>query len=439
MLQLLPITDPIAPARRGACPSLRQPMATGDGLLARLRLPERRVSPAQLVRIAELAARHGNGQLEITARGNLQVRGLSEHSAPRFAEAIEAFLPIETGLVVETPPLAGLDPTEHADPRPLATAIRVAAAPLAPRLGPKVTVVVDGGGAITLARLGADLRLTALDADRWLLALGKTPLGTLATTAALPATSLILQRLAELGPAARARDLDPAAIQAELATRLSSPAPLPAPPPLAGLIPVRDGAALPVALPFGSIAAPVLAALAQHATSAGITELRLAPGHALLALGAPTALAAFGRAAAALGLLTNPADPRLGAHACIGNEGCASGFATSRALASQLLDALPTLFDGTATLHVSGCPKGCAHPRPADITLVAQPGGWAVVLSGRASDAPLLLIPHADASAAFARLAGLLHAHRAPGQTSAAVLAALGPVRIAAALGPHLP
>jgi len=414
-------------------------MATGDGLLARLRLPERRVSPAQLVRIAELAARHGNGQLEITARGNLQVRGLSEQSAPPFAEAIEAFLPIETGLVVETPPLAGLDPTEHADPRPLATAIRLQAAPLARRLGPKVTVVVDAGGAITLARLGADLRLTALDAERWLITLGKTALGTLPTPAALGAACLIVHRLAALGPAARARDLDPAAICAELATLQSAPRAIPAAPPPVSLIPLRDGAALPVALPFGSIAAPVLAALAQEARAAGITELRLSPGHALLALGTPAALAALRQAAAALGLLTHPADPRLGAHACIGNEGCASGFAASRALASQLLDAFPTLFDGTAALHVSGCPKGCAHPRPADITLVAQPGGWGLVLSGRASDAPLLFIPHADASAAFARLADLLHAHRAPGQTSAAVLAALGPVRIAAALGPHLP
>ncbi|MNY45421.1 Nicotinate dehydrogenase subunit A [compost metagenome] len=46
--------------------------------------------------------------------------------------------------MVETPPLAGSDPYEVLDPRPLARAIRDGSAALAPRLGPKVTVIVDG-------------------------------------------------------------------------------------------------------------------------------------------------------------------------------------------------------------------------------------------------------------------------------------------------------
>ena len=76
--------------RRGACPSLDAPMRTGDGLLARLRVVGGRLTPVQLTKVAAIAGQFGNGQIEITARGNLQVRGLSDATAVDFARAIEA-------------------------------------------------------------------------------------------------------------------------------------------------------------------------------------------------------------------------------------------------------------------------------------------------------------------------------------------------------------
>src|SRR4051812_37034461 len=119
----------LAPAqRRGACPTLREPMHTGDGLLARLRPTGGVVSPSQLSAIAALAQQFGNGQIEVTARGNLQVRGLRAEGVAAFAEAVEALVPIETGMAIETTPLAGIDLHELADPRPLADAIRRAMA-----------------------------------------------------------------------------------------------------------------------------------------------------------------------------------------------------------------------------------------------------------------------------------------------------------------------
>ena len=55
-------------ARKGWCPSLSAPMATGDGLLARLSPRLGLLSPAQLAGIAGAARRHGSGQIEITIR-----------------------------------------------------------------------------------------------------------------------------------------------------------------------------------------------------------------------------------------------------------------------------------------------------------------------------------------------------------------------------------
>jgi precorrin-3B synthase len=97
--------------RRGACPALSAPMMTGDGLLARISLVDA-ISPGDLAEICRFALKHGNGMVDISARGNLQVRGLTETSALMLDTEVRAMnLPLRDGLAVEVPPLAGLDPS----------------------------------------------------------------------------------------------------------------------------------------------------------------------------------------------------------------------------------------------------------------------------------------------------------------------------------------
>src|SRR5437868_9892979 len=76
-----------APYRRGACPGLSTPMATGDGLLVRIRSKEG-ISLDVLTALCDAARQHGNGIIEISARGSIQVRGLTPRSAKPFARAI---------------------------------------------------------------------------------------------------------------------------------------------------------------------------------------------------------------------------------------------------------------------------------------------------------------------------------------------------------------
>lgn len=345
-------------------------MQTGDGLLARLRVGEGRLTPAQLHTIAEQAAHHGNGQVEITARGNLQVRGLTLTSTPAFAAAVRAIVDIEQGLVVETPPLAGDDATEISDPRALAVSIRDLAAALGEQLGPKVTVVVDGMGQITRAGLKADIRLTAIAPQHWSLAIAEQPQSELHESAAAAAVVTVLHKLVELGPAARATDLvTPRASAAPSSSQTI------------GQFTLASGSATGIALPFGASDSPSLMALARLATDHGIAELRLAPHHTLLAINAP---AGFVHDAATLGFITDASDPRTRISACIGSAGCASGHIPAREIAQQLASALPAGRD----LHVSGCAKGCAHPRRAALTLVGQAGGYGLVINGSAGDTP---------------------------------------------------
>ena len=90
--------------RRGACPALFTPMQTGDGLLARI-LPAEDIAPAAFAALCAAARRHGNGTIEVSGRGSLQVRGLTAASAPRFADEVATLGIAALGVPILSDPL----------------------------------------------------------------------------------------------------------------------------------------------------------------------------------------------------------------------------------------------------------------------------------------------------------------------------------------------
>src|SRR5262249_35065756 len=108
------------------------------------------------------ARRHGNGTIEVTARGSPQVRGLTPASAPLFASAVATLdIAAGEGVPVIVDPLAE-DPGVLIDTAALAARLRRAIAAAALPLAPKVCVVLDGGGRLHLDALPADVRLKAV-------------------------------------------------------------------------------------------------------------------------------------------------------------------------------------------------------------------------------------------------------------------------------------
>lgn len=154
--------------RRGWCPSTLRPMATGDGWLVRLHPPGNALSPRQLGRVAELAQENGNGLVEISARGNLQLRGVTAETHPLLVQAL-----LGEGLVDETEsdgpqrvtltsPLAGHDPSDLIDAAALAAAIEMRCRAI-PGLPAKLGIAVDGGGRLPLEGFAADMRVVAVE------------------------------------------------------------------------------------------------------------------------------------------------------------------------------------------------------------------------------------------------------------------------------------
>ena len=395
--------------RRGACPGLSAPMATGDGLLARLTPSGVMISLAEFGGLCAAARRHGNGIIEVTSRGSIQFRGLSDASAGPFAADVAILgIPANEGIAVMPDPLAGLCEDEHLDAGRIADDVRraLSASSLASRLSAKVSVIVDGGGALHLDDVAVDVRLRAIDGVRFHVAVGgtassATAIGAVSPDRATECVTRLLGLLASVAPGSRMRDAiegaGPERCRAELSgivERTAAPGPRPAAEPV-GMHRLRSGQlVVGVAPPFGHSGAETLHRLFGEAASGGAAGLRTAPGRALLVIGlSPDAASVFASRAEALGFIVDPADPRRRVVACAGAPICASGEIPARALAPIVAQAVRAS-GAPGPIHVSGCAKGCAHPSPAPVTIVGRNRACDIHLNGSlVASAPVDALP----------------------------------------------
>jgi precorrin-3B synthase len=352
---------------RGWCPSLYEPMASGDGLLVRIRPPGSVLTADGSRRLGEAARLHGNGVIELTSRAAIQVRGLSELGLTPFAAAMvaaglaDADPDVEHRRTVIVAPLAGNDA------RMVASQVeaRLIRDPSLAGLPAKFAITVDDGSMLPLGDIGQHIQMACGGATCYVTLKGTGDSVTVATDEVPDAVG----RFAQMHPAIDAH-------------RPSAPRELKA----IGWLPYGAGehGAFGVGLPFGATTAAALISLASLAEEHGDRTLRVTPWRALVFPDIPSAAVTQLRdACGALGLIVDPADPRLAVIACPGQPACASATVPARTDAMQLVAlGLPR------TVHVSGCAKGCAHPGPARITLVGANGRYGIVRNGRPSDVP---------------------------------------------------
>ena len=432
-------------ARRGACPTLSRPMPTGDGLLARLRPRSGILDIDQFESLARAAARYGNGLLEITARGSLQIRGLRQETVDPLATAIDA-----AGIVVLPSPAIELSPLHGAGFGDLANAaamelqLRQQLADLvrSPGLAPKLALIIDGGGRFGLADVTADIRLLAVSSRAWQVAIagdGRSAHTIAIGTAeeAILAVGELLRLLLSSGgqrrcreiPYARLRQVFPAMGSTSLAGTPGGKA--------AGLgMHQSAGGTVVVGLRprFGQMSANDLIAFLASVRALGVKEIRPAPDRCFFLTGllpdrAPIVL----QHAHQHGLSSDSQDMSAQISTCAGAGACASSFYATKTMAEAVIDICPDLLDGSLAVHLSGCAKGCAHPRPA-LTLAGTAGGYNLVLNGLASDAPHAQIAGSDIKSAIERLARLIKNERQAGESARACLGRLGKENITQAL-----
>lgn len=399
---------------RGACPRLAEPMQTGDGLLARI-VAAGPVPLDVFSRLCAAARQHGNGVIEISARGSLQVRGLTQVSAPLFGSYVTSLdIDLDEGVPVIADPLPD-DSAALVDANTLAADLRQAVAEKRIALAPKVSVVVDGGGGLHLDALNADIRLRAvatLSGPMLHVALAgdaasATTLGLASPGHAVTIATQLLAAIGARGPEARARDLlrntGIGALRAALDIEPARPLPARPRAESIALHLLTDGTcALGLGLAFNHAQADVLIELADIGQAHGARWVQPAPDHALLLgpLSKADAVPAS-RAAERLGFIIEASDLRRRIVACPGAPSCASGLIAARVLAAELAPHLPP---SLSLMHISGCAKGCAHPSPALLTVVGTECGAGIVRNGTARMTPEAYLDSAGILAEIERL-----------------------------------
>jgi precorrin-3B synthase len=396
-------------------------MPTGDGLLARVHPPLGMLSLDQARAVARGARLFGNGHLDLTARANLQIRGVTEPTrAPLAGLLTEAGLGDRRGdggpqRLTLTQPLAGHDPAELIDVPSLARAVEAAALDI-PGLPAKTLVVVEGRPDAALP--DADCVVTARDAARVEIVIAAGDgMHTVTDCTAAEAPAFVTGLLAAFARTGRRRMRDmsedervslrgsiaPQASERDLRSGAVARAPFPrgggreghgAPfAPRAGLRSQFDLQILALDAPFGRCTADALDRVVSAAEAIGADTIRLSPTRGFVLLAEPDAPAAGVLAKLASDFIVAPDDPRRSVDACTGAPGCASGSTPTLLDAERLAQAFQPLGGRGLAAHVSGCAKGCARPGPADLTLVGAQGRYGIVIGGAPGDEPAIHLP----------------------------------------------
>ena len=354
-------------AVRGWCPSAYRPMASGDGLLVRVKPRFGRIAADALSALADLSDRFGNGVIDLTSRGSLQVRGVSEAGYPALLDALIAAGLVDADAeregrrnVVVTPFWAPGDLSER-----LAAAV-IGALDRLPELPGKMGIAVDTGSARRLTDVSADFRFEMNGTSSLILRADGAAKGVCVTE------ETAVDRLIEMAE----WFVESGGLQAGRMARHIARIPMPdhwnvpaAQSSATEVVPgtVETGQLLGV--PFGQMETAQLRSLLSRAA---VSDVRVLPWRMLLLEDAvPVEVEGF---------LSGP-DPLLYVAACPGALACGQGEVATRNVARALVGQV-------RSLHVSGCAKGCARQAASDVTLVGRNGRFDLVRNGRVGETP---------------------------------------------------
>lgn len=369
------------------CPGALQVHQAADGPLARVRLPGGAITSPQLQALATAAQEIGNGEIELTSRGNVQLRAVAdpEEFARRIADV--GLLPSTTHERVRNilaSPLSGRI-GGHADVRGLVTDLDrgLCADPALTALPGRALFTLDDGTG-DISGLRGDFGVHALDDGRFALILAGEDTGArLAEAETVDVLLAAARTFAEIrGEAWRLNEV-PGGTEhvleclrlARLGLEYGDPVVLPAAVergPIGWLDQPDGGVTLAAGLAFGTLPARLAEFLAAVEKPIVVTPWR----SLLLPDLEEWAAEQVVRVLAPMGLIFDENSPYLQVSACAGQPGCAKSHTDVRADAREAIenDDLPA----EGRQHWSGCDRKCGRPRGEITDVVAGPDGYRV-------------------------------------------------------------
>ncbi|MFI5508420.1 precorrin-3B synthase [Mycobacterium sp. NPDC051804] len=356
-----------------ACPGALQVHPAADGALARVRLPGGMITAPQLESLALAATQWASPAMELTSRGNVQIRAISDTEAVTEALSASGLLPSETHERVRNivaSPLSGRVGT-HADIRAIVAELdhAIQGQPELAQLPGRFLFGIDDGRG-DISGLAADAGVQIIGDSAALLLAGRDTGVRLSPGDAVHTLLTVASRFVEKrGTCWRISELDNTE---HLLTGFATTAepgetwpPVGRPP--VGWIEQNDGrVALGAAVPLGVLNARVAEYLAAINAPMVITPWRSVFVFDLTEDVADAAL----RVLAPMGLVFDENSPWLSISACTGSPGCERSAADVRADAAAAVTE-PT----TGHRHFVGCDRACGSPPTGDV-LVATGDGY---------------------------------------------------------------
>ena len=356
-----------------ACPGALQVHTAADGALARVRLPGGMIEPDQLEALAHAANRYGAPAMELTSRGNIQIRGITDTDALAEAIAAAGLLPSPTHERVRNivaSPLSGRV-GGLADVRDWVRRLdaAIAAEPALAELPGRFWFGIDDGRG-DVSGLGADVGAHVLgDAVAVLLAGRDTGVRVAQADVVGTLLAVALRFVDTRENAWRVAELADASTLLEGLAQSAEPGATWPPvtrPPVGWITQDDDRVALGAAVRLGVLQARVAEYLAAIDAPIIVT-----PWRSVLVCDLDDGVAdAALRVLAPMGLVFDNTSPWLDVTAYTGSPGCEHSAADVRA------DAAHAVTDpSTGHRHFVGCERACGSP-PAGEVLIATGDGY---------------------------------------------------------------
>ncbi|MGV9833412.1 precorrin-3B synthase [Nocardia niigatensis] len=392
-----------------SCPGVLRLHQAADGPLARIRVPGGRLSPEQLQDLAAAAVDLSDGNIELTSRGNVQLRQVRDAAALTERLTGAGLLPSATHERVRNivaSPLSGRI-GGWTDVHPLVPALDggLRAHPRLAELPGRVLFTLDDGRG-DVSGLGGDIGVHALDENTYALLLAGNDSGIRVSPA--DAVDLMLAaahgflelrdgqwRLHEI-PQGSARltdhllaarpDLDASGDPIELPVRQDIP--------IGWMNQDDDKVALGAGVRLGSLPARTAEFIAAVERPVFLT-----PWRSLVLADLDEWMAEqVVRVLAPMGLIFDANSPWLLVSACAGRPGCAKSRTDVRADASEAVDTGRVVPTGAPQFaregldaddivaagrqHWSGCDRRCGRPKGAVTDIIATVDGYRIVPAG---------------------------------------------------------
>jgi precorrin-3B synthase len=397
--------------RKGWCPGARRPMQAKDGLLVRLRISGGVVGAATLRGLAQAGRAHGNGLFDLSARANLQMRGVRGESLRLLIETLDGLGLIDANAAAEAirnvlvSPLASLDGRNDVSRAAKALEAALAANTDLHALPGKFGFLINDGSALSLGSVPADIRFDWTGGKQpFAIGIGGHAneaifLGLCGGDDIPDIASRLARAFLRLGsqmaePPRRMRGLiercGAGAIAGLAGLRPGPPrqsGAIEEPCPV-GLLRFKERYCFGVGAAFGRLDANMLDAAARAVEIFGTGEIRLTPWRALiLPFVQPKGADAMRAYFTTHRFIVDHEDARLAIAACGGASTCERGTTDTRSDALALMFFARRFRKTGVALHVSGCAKGCARQAATPVTLIAHAGRYDLVVDGSARDA----------------------------------------------------